>query len=361
MFLKTKSIIKSYKLKVYANKGKRRELNKLLAFWQDQVNHKIKIFWKFKEVKGSYPPKEYCKGGRLISDASRKAWQIVKIAKKIKQKERPYFKGKEIDLNQFSAYIIPELKTKEFDIWFSVISLNPRYRLKIPCKRTKIFNEAIKKGKLKKSFKLLKINNDYYMQCYVEFPEKRKENNRKIGIDVGLNNPIVTSDGKILGKELKDLRIRTKWRSYKGRLSPQKQLLNYYAKLLVKLYPNTDFVVEKLSFKGKKGRSKEFRRRNHTWAYMHLARKLEEIGKLEGFQLIKLNPAYSSLRCPVCGFTDKANRVSVEVFQCGRCGFRENADRVGAWNLLGGVVEESCVPISDSKKEVRNADGKISP
>jgi len=55
-------MIKSYKLKVYANKGKIKELNKLMAFWRDQVNHKIKIFWKFKEVKG-YPPKEYCKGG----------------------------------------------------------------------------------------------------------------------------------------------------------------------------------------------------------------------------------------------------------------------------------------------------------
>jgi len=345
-------MIKSYYLKVYANKGKVKELNKLIAFWRDQVNHKIKIFWKFKEVKGSYSPKEYCKGGRLISDASKKTWQIVKGAKKTNQKERPFFKGNEIDLNEFSAYIIPDLKTKEFDIWFSIISLELRKRLKIPCKRTKIFNEAIKKGKLRKSFKLLKINGEYYIQCFVEFPEKKKENNKKIGIDVGLNKAIVTSDGLVLGKELKDLRIRTKWRSYKRRLSPQKQLLNYYAKKLVKFYPNTDFVVENLSFKGKKGTSKEFRRRNHTWAYMHLARKLEELGKLEGFQLIRVMPAYSSLKCPVCGFTDKANRVSVEVFLCNRCGFKGDADWVGARNLLERVAKELCVPISDLKKEV---------
>jgi len=248
-------------------------------------------------------------------------------------------------LNQFSAYIIPELKTKEFDIWFSIINLNLRHRLKIPCKKASLFNKMLKKGRLRKSFKLLKINNDYYMQCFIELPEKKKQNNNKIGIDVGLNNAIATSDGRILGKELKDLRIRTKWRSYKRKLSPQKQLLNYYAKLLVKLYPNTDFVVERLLFKGKKNRTKEFRRRNNTWPYMHLANKLEELGRLEGFQVIKVNPAYSSLKCPVCGFTDKANRVSVEVFQCGQCGFTGNADCVGAWNLLERVAEEHSVPI----------------
>jgi len=342
-------MIKSCKLKIYANKGKIKELNKLLAFWQDQVNHKIKLFWDFEDIKGSYPPKEYCRGGRLIRDASVKAWQIIKGAKRNKQKKRPYFKGKEIDLNQFSAYIIPELKTKEFDIWFSIINLNLRHRLKIPCKKASLFNKMLKKGRLRKSFKLLKINNDYYMQCFIELPEKKKQNNNKIGIDVGLNNAIATSDGRILGKELKDLRIRTKWRSYKRKLSPQKQLLNYYAKLLVKLYPNTDFVVERLLFKGKKNRTKEFRRRNNTWPYMHLANKLEELGRLEGFQVIKVNPAYSSLKCPVCGFTDKANRVSVEVFQCGQCGFTGNADCVGAWNLLERVAEEHSVPILSPK------------
>ena len=31
----------------------------------------------------------------------------------------------------------------------------------------------------------------------------------------------------------------------------------------------------------------EFRRRNNTWPYMHLANKLEELGRLEGFQVIR--------------------------------------------------------------------------
>jgi len=334
---------KSYRLKVCANKGKIKELNKLLAFWADQVNKKIRIFWKFKEVRGSYCPTEYALGGRLTRDASIKAWQIVRGAKKLGQKEKPYFNGKEIDLNQSSTYIIPELKTKEFDIWFSIINLNLRHRLKIPCKRTQIFNEAISKGKLRKSFKLIKVNGDYYMECFVELPEVKKENERLVGIDVGLNNAIATSDGKIMGTELKDLRIRTKHREYKRKLSPSKQKLNYYAKQLVGFYPYTDFVVERLLFKGKKGRGKKFRRRNTNWAYNHLSNKLEEIGKLEGFQRIKVNPAYSSQMCPVCGFTNKANRQGMW-FLCSQCGYKGNADVVGAINLVKRVVREQSVP-----------------
>lgn len=219
--------------------------------------------------------------------------------------------------------------------------------MKLPCKRTKLFNEAIERGKLRRSFKLQRINEDYYMTCFVEFPEIKKENKNLIGIDVGLNNAVITSDGTFLGKELRDLRIRTKHRKYKKKLSPIKQGLNHCTKELIQLYPQTDFAVEGLLFKGKKGRSREFRRRNRNWSYNHLTRRLAEIGKLEGFQLVKVDPAWSSQRCHLCEFTDKMNR-SGEVFLCGQCGFMGGADYVGATNVLyfGRVVREHSVPLT---------------
>ncbi len=206
---------------------------------------------------------------------------------------------------------------------------------------------------MKRSFRLLKVDGDYYMECFVEFPEIKKERNDKIiGIDVGLNKPIVTSDGKIFGEELKDLRIRTKWRSYKGRLSPYKQKLNFYAKKLVEIYSNADFAVEDLLFKGKRNRSKEFRRRNNNWAYKHLAKKLIELGNLKGFEVIKVNPHNTSITCPLCGLTDKANRQG-ELFRCIGCGHKEDADVVGAINiklLAERVARESSVPFNQIKE-----------
>lgn len=341
-------MIKSYRLKIYANKSKRKQLNRLLAYWQDQVNRKIEIFWKFDLVRGSYCPSGYALGGRIKRDSSIKAWQIVKGTRFAKQ-EKPHFRGNEIDLNQASAYIIPEFRTKEFDIWFNVICLTKQKRLKIPCKRTKRFNDAVGVGKLKKSFKILKIGNKYFVQLFVEFKEKVKQNKKLLGIDVGINNAIATSDGRLLGKELKDLRKRTKHRKYVRKITPSKQGLNHYANRLVRYYRDTDFVVEDLLFKGKRKRTRSFRRQHNRWAYNHLANHLRQIGRLEGFGLIKVEPAFSSVICPKCGFSDKANRQE-SLFRCGQCGYRENADVVGAINLVERVARGPSVSLTRSEE-----------
>ena len=325
-------MIKSYRLKIYPNESKRKELNRLISFWSDKVNHFIRLFWTFEELSGSYPPKEYTRGGRLIRDAAVKAWQIVKGAKETGQKKRPYYDGNEIDLNEFSAYIIPDLQTKEFDLWLNVISLEKGKRLKLPCKKHREFNKALEGGKLRKSIKIRREGKDYYATFFFEFAEKKSYNSRVVGIDVGMNHPAVTSDGRRFGDELRKLRIRTKWRRYKG-LSAYKQALNRIAKEIVEAYPGCDFAVERLLFKGKRGRSRRFRRLNNNWAYAHLAHKLEEMGKVEGFRLWKVNPAFSSVRCPKCGFTNRANRRCDEVFSCVSCGFTGAADTVGAWNI----------------------------
>lgn len=336
-------MLKSYRLKIFANKGKLEKLTNLLSFWKEEVNKKIDIFWSFEKVKGSFCPTEYAQGGRLIRDASIKAWQIVKGAKKTKQEEKPIFKGDEIDLNEFSVKFL-DLETTEFDFWVKITHLEKGKRLALPCKRTGILNKALEIGKLRKSAKIIKKKGNYYLQVFVEIPEKEKENTNKVGIDVGLNKPIATSDGIFLGEDLRDLRIRTKWRKYKG-LSAYKQKLNREIKKLIGLYSDTDFVVEKLLFKGKKKRTKIFRRRNNNWAYMHLARKLTELGKLEGFKVHQVESAYSSQTCPVCRSINKANRVG-EKFICISCGYFNHADTVGAMNLLGRVAREHSVPLT---------------
>lgn len=238
-------MIKAYKLKIYPNKGKAKKLDELLNFWQDEVNRKIRMFWQFENVKASYPPKEYTKGGRLVRDASVKAWKIVKGAKKTGQTEEPFFTVEEIDINEFSGN----------------------------------------------------------------------------------------------GNDLRDLRIRTKWRSYKKGLSAFKQGLNRVAKKIAEAYKGCDFAVEKLLFKGKRGRSRIFRRRNNNCAYSYLSHRLEEIGCSEGFRVLYINPRDTSRRCPQCGEGNKSNRRG-ELFLCAACDFTAHADRVGAMNLALKSREE---------------------
>lgn len=166
------------------------------------------------------------------------------------------------------------------------------------------------------------------------------------GIDNGLTNSIVTSDGKFYGNEIRNLRIRTKHREY-TQISPQKQSLNKIGKELIKEYPDTNFIVEDLLFKGKKKRTKEFRRRNNNWAYNYLGNKLEEHGKLEGFSVIRINPAYTSQTCPNCGNINEVNRVG-ENFKCISCGYINHTDIVGAINLVERVAREFSTPLKET-------------
>ena len=334
-------MLKSYNLKIFANKGKQEKLNNLLDFWKVEVEKKIDIFWQFKEVKGPYCPSEYALGGRLVRDASIKAWQIVKGAKKVKA-EKPVFKGNEIDLNQASISFINH-ETEEFDFWVKITHLEKNKRLVLPLKKIGIFNKVLEIGTLRQSAKIIKKKDKFYLTVFVDMPEKEKTASDFIGIDVGLNNSVATSDGKFYGQGIKPLRIKTKHRKYNG-LSASKQALNRVAKELVDIYPNTDFVVEDLLFKGKKKRSREFRRRNNNWAYKHLSKKLVELGHDKGFIVYHIEPAYSSQTCPICSSINKANRLG-EIFRCIECGYTNHADTVGALNLVGRVAGNLPFPL----------------
>src|SRR3972149_4287090 len=329
-------MIKSFKLKIYPNKGKFSKLNNLIEFWKIEVQNKIDILWELDILCGQYCPSEFARGGRLVRDASDKAYNMVKVAKKMNQ-GKPIFKGADIDINSAGIRFMDNI-TKLYDFWVKITHLENNKRLVLPCKKTNIFNNALRIGILKKSAKILKIKDNFYLQVFVEIPSKVKNINSLLGVDVGLNNSVATSDGNFYGDDIKNLRINTKHRKYVG-LSASKQALNRVANELISIYSNTVFVVEDLLFKGKRKRSKEFRRRNNNWAYGWLSRRLDFHGKLEGFQVIRVNPAYTSQTCPSCRSINKANRVG-EIFKCIQCGYSNHADTVGAINILGRVAVE---------------------
>lgn len=74
------------------------------------------------------------------------------------------------------------------------------------------------------------------------------------------------------------------------------------------------------------------RARNNQWPFrlcqFFVRYKAEAKGI--GFELVE--PKNTSLSCPCCGHTEKANRNGL-VFRCVACGFADNADRVGARNI----------------------------
>ena len=104
----------------------------------------------------------------------------------------------------------------------------------------------------------------------------------------------------------------------------------------------TLFVLEDLS--GISGRSRHFHEGNRKslcyWSYFDLEEKLYYKAALRGQMIIKVDPAYTSQTCPLCGRRAKTNRISSKhIFRCIFCRYKSNDDRVAAINLYNKGIQ----------------------
>jgi putative transposase len=172
--------------------------------------------------------------------------------------------------------------------------------------------------------------------------QEASEDAPKIGVDVGLNVMAATSDGRLLGSDLKpkfnklyervrNLRANRQRQNLKDN-SPRldhlesklsglvKSAAGEAANKLVKAYPGYVFIVEDLDLSGCRGQKR--------FAYRALHHSLENKAPTR-----KVNPAYSSQTCPSCGHVSRRNRSGTK-FHCQVCGREGHADGIGGIGLL---------------------------
>lgn len=116
------------------------------------------------------------------------------------------------------------------------------------------------------------------------------------------------------------------------------------SKKLVGAYPpGTLFVLENLTGINETAvANRKMRNALSSWAYYDLEQKISYKAKLKGSTVIKVDPAYTSQRCPMCGYTDRDNRdKKMHLFCCKRCSYRSNDDRIGAMNLCRLGIEQA--------------------
>ena len=110
------------------------------------------------------------------------------------------------------------------------------------------------------------------------------------------------------------------------------------SKTLVSENPNTLIVVEDLTnvtFDTVSHRKKENRYEHHSWAFYQLQQDIAYKAREHGSYLIKVNPAYTSQRCPKCGTIYKENRDKTNhIYHCNNCQYQSNDDRVAAMNIV---------------------------
>lgn len=109
------------------------------------------------------------------------------------------------------------------------------------------------------------------------------------------------------------------------------------SKALTEHYPEgTMFVLEDLA--GIRSQTETVRGKHRyfsaSWPYYDLEQKIMYKSALKGQMIIKVDPAYTSQTCPVCGRRDKASRNKADhLFSCRSCGYTSNDDRIAAMNL----------------------------
>jgi len=125
------------------------------------------------------------------------------------------------------------------------------------------------------------------------------------------------------------------------------------SKALVRSYPeNTLFVLEDLT--GVRNATERVSERNRyvsvSWSFYDLEQKICYKAALAGQEVINVPPAYTSQRCPVCGYVHRNNRNKrTHVFCCKSCGYTSNDDRTAAMNLhnLGKKYLNEMIASSD--------------
>jgi len=232
-------------------------------------------------------------------------------------------------------------------------------------------------------------NNKLYFCLVVTIPEEElKTSGGTLGIDLGLSKlaTIVTNDNKTLvinGGKVKDIRnkhlkLRQRLQS-KGTRSAKKLLkkisgrenrwmkdVNFCTVKQIITYAKNNNIntlgIEDLSNIRNSKLRKEQRRLINSWAFYQFRIILEYKAKLDGLNVIIINPRYTSQACSKCGHTEKANRKTQKQFLCKSCGYLQNADinaasnielltRLSRSNLIDGVPINA-PDVTDNRKEL---------
>ena len=275
-------------------------------------------------------------------------------------------------LKNQNKWIRPTFKKPQYDlVWnrdysltqncFSVNTLNGRVKLLYFAEgMSKYFDHAIYRFG---TAKLTNKHGKYYLHIPVTYDVEESNISdicNVVGIDRGINFVVTTYDshhksGFVSGKAIKQKRAnysklrkelqmrhtpssRRRLKAIGHRENRWMQDVNHcVSKALIENNPkHTLFVLEDLS--GIRNATEYVKTKARyvsvSWSFYDLEQKLIYKAKQNQSSVIKVDPRYTSQRCPICGHTEKSNRnKKMHLFTCKNCGYQSNDDRIGAMNL----------------------------
>jgi putative transposase len=230
--------------------------------------------------------------------------------------------------------------------------------------------QANRLGRLKGQVDLAYRQGKFYLHATIDLPEDPLiEVRAAIGVDFGVVNLAVDSEGhKFSGDAVEKVRRRygahrkalqsRGTKSAKRRLGKiRKREANFrrneshiIAKAIVATAKDTGSMIAVEELAGIIGDGQRFRQEQRSrmkgWAFHQLRNFLEYKSQLAGIPVISVPAAYTSRTCSRCGYCDKKNRKTRDLFECKRCGLAMDADHNAAINIRDRATAAVSRPIA---------------
>jgi IS605 OrfB family transposase len=274
-----------------------------------------------------------------------RAIDVVSCSYKIKRNKRP--NGfKRTSAVVYDDRCITFRGTESVNIWTS------EGRLNIPMKVWDKERFAFRKGQVD----LILQNDTLFLLVTLEIPTPDKYDAiGVIGVDLGVKNIAVTSDGKVFSAEEIEKK-RQQYHSHRQRLQKRgtrsarrrikisgnkearfrKDTNHVISKLIVQKAEGTRHAIalEELSHINKRVTVRKSNRNERmSWSFAQLRSYITYKAERQGVPLVIVPAHYTSQTCNVCGHCEKKNRKSQAEFLCVSCGHAENADLNASKNI----------------------------
>jgi IS605 OrfB family transposase len=208
---------------------------------------------------------------------------------------------------------------------------------------------------------------EFYLHITVLIKIPEPSGNNPVGVDIGVNKLLVTSNGfSVNGKPIEHRRqhfrqLRSSLQS-KGTFSAKRRLkqlsgrehrwintvLHQMSRAFVNSLREGDLVVmENLNGIRRRCKHRKSQRATfHSWTFYRLRKMISYKCLERGILVVYIDAKHTSQRCPRCGTVDKGNRRTQALFRCTSCGFQHNADVVASLNL-SELARQVLAPVNE--------------
>ena len=336
------------------------------------------VYLALKEISDSYLPQQVL---RQIEQTWRSYFNALKAWKKEPSKflGRPRLPGyKPKDSFQMLNFPRPRVRIRGTKILFAR-NLMARGFPTFPVENLPISAETCAGARLVPFYDRFVIKLLYEAQTQ-SFPTN-KDSSKTIGLDLGVNNLVATSDGLLVkggvvksinqwyNKQLAQYKSQAKKRNQQHSTHRIQRLHRVRANKIHDFFHQTSRIIINRCLSNNistivigynplwKQSCNLGKRANQSFVHIpfyKLVHMLEYKAQMVGITVIRISEAYTSQQCSKCGIIDKRNRPSRGSYHCFSCGLHLNADHNAAINIRNRLPSDSQVVPKVSSSSARS-------